>query len=37
MEESSMRAIPVMKGDKVIGVVTIEDIGRAYSIASQKT
>lgn len=36
MEENSMRAIPVMKDDKVIGIVTLEDIGRIYSIASQR-
>jgi Zn-dependent protease/predicted transcriptional regulator len=37
MEESSLRAIPVMKDNKVIGVVTLEDIGRVYSIESQRT
>ncbi|MDP3791051.1 MAG: site-2 protease family protein [Candidatus Omnitrophota bacterium] len=36
MEESGLRAIPVTKGGKIIGIVTIEDIGRVYSIASQR-
>ena len=37
MEEKMIRAIPVMKDSKVIGVITLEDIGRVYSIASQRT
>jgi len=36
MEESSLRAIPVTREGKFVGVVTLEDIGRVYSIASQK-
>jgi len=36
MEENSLRAIPVVRDDKVVGVVTIEDISRVYTIASQK-
>lgn len=37
MEESRMRALPVIKENGVIGVVTYEDIGRVYSMVSQKT
>ncbi|MDD5136649.1 MAG: site-2 protease family protein [Candidatus Omnitrophica bacterium] len=37
MHENGMRALPVMKGAEVIGVVTIEDIGRVYAMASQRT
>jgi len=36
MEENSLRALPVMNGEKPTGIVTIEDIGRIYSLASQK-
>ncbi|MBI5124456.1 MAG: site-2 protease family protein [Candidatus Omnitrophica bacterium] len=36
MEENSIRAVPVIKGGRVIAVVTLEDIGRIYSIASQR-
>lgn len=36
MQESGIRALPVMKDNKVIGVVTLEDIARVYSITSQK-
>jgi stage IV sporulation protein FB len=36
MEENSLRAIPVTREGKFVGVVTLEDIGRIYSIASQK-
>lgn len=35
MQEKHMHAVPVMKDDVAIGIVTLEDIGRAYSIASQ--
>jgi len=36
MHENGIRALPVMKDDLVVGVVTIEDIGRVYAMASQK-
>ncbi|MDP3804878.1 MAG: site-2 protease family protein [Candidatus Omnitrophota bacterium] len=36
MHEKSVRALPVMREDKVIGVVTIEDIGRIYAMTAQK-
>lgn len=36
MQESSLRAIPVVRADKIVGVVTIDDISRVYAIASQK-
>ena len=36
MEDNGIRALPVMKQGKAIGLVTLEDIGRVYSIASQK-
>lgn len=36
MEENRVRALPVMKNGKVIGVITLEDIGRIYAITSQK-
>lgn len=35
IQESGMRAVPVMRDDKVVGVVTLEDVGRVYAIASQ--
>ena len=35
MSEKGLRALPVVRGDKVVGVVTIEDITRAYAMASQ--
>ncbi len=35
MQERNMHALPVIDGEKVVGIVTLEDIGRAYSIASQ--
>lgn len=37
MQAHTVRALPVMKADKVIGVVTLEDIGRVYAIASERT
>ena len=37
MEESGIRALPVIRDGKAIGVVTLEDIGRVYAIASQRT
>ncbi|MDD5428003.1 MAG: site-2 protease family protein [Candidatus Omnitrophica bacterium] len=36
MHEKGMRALPVMKDNEVVGIITIEDIGRVYAIASQK-
>ena len=36
MNENQIGALPVMKDDKVAGVVTLEDIGRVYAMASQK-
>lgn len=36
MHEKGMRALPVMKDGKLAGVITIEDIGRTYSVASQR-
>ena len=30
-----VRALPVMKEEKVVGIITIEDIGRIYAMASQ--
>lgn len=36
MEENKLRAVPVARDGKIVGVVTIEDIGRVYSLASQK-
>jgi len=35
MQETGLRALPVLKDDKVIGVVTLEDVGRVYAMASQ--
>lgn len=37
MEENGIRALPVIRDGKVLGIVTLEDIGRVYAIASQKT
>ena len=36
MQENNVRALPVLKGTDVIGIVTIEDISRVYSIMSRK-
>jgi predicted transcriptional regulator len=36
MEENGMRALPVMKSGKAVGVVTLEDIAKVYTITSQK-
>jgi len=36
MHENEIRALPVMRSDEVIGVVTIEDIGRVYGMISQR-
>ncbi|MBN1354478.1 MAG: CBS domain-containing protein, partial [Candidatus Omnitrophica bacterium] len=32
MQEYSIKALPVMRGESVIGVVTIEDISRVYTV-----
>jgi CBS domain-containing protein len=34
MRESGARAMPVMKADKVAGVITLEDISRVYAMVS---
>lgn len=36
MGENGIGALPVFKDGKIAGVVTLEDIGRVYSLASQK-
>jgi CBS domain-containing protein len=36
MQEGHMRSLPVMRDKEVIGVVTLEDIGRIYAIVSQR-
>jgi hypothetical protein len=36
MGEHDTRALPVFKGGVVTGVITLEDIGRIYSITSVK-
>jgi Zn-dependent protease/CBS domain-containing protein len=36
MQESVMAALPVMRGEDVVGIVTLEDIGRAYAVLSQR-
>jgi Zn-dependent protease/CBS domain-containing protein len=36
MEQHTLRALPVTREGKFVGIVTLEDIGRVYSIASQR-
>lgn len=36
MQENEMRAIPVVKDSQVLGVITLEDIGRVYAMASHR-
>ncbi len=36
MQESNMKALPVVKDGRAIGVVTIEDITRVYSLMSKR-
>jgi predicted transcriptional regulator len=36
MQENSFRALPVVQDSSVVGVITFEDIGRVYSMLSQK-
>jgi predicted transcriptional regulator len=35
MQENGLTALPVMRGGDVIGVITLEDIGRIYAMASR--
>lgn len=37
MNEKQVRALPVVNNGKVLGVVTLEDVGRVYSLVSAKT
>ncbi|MBN2452838.1 MAG: site-2 protease family protein [Candidatus Omnitrophica bacterium] len=34
MSDTGLRALPVMKGDKVAGVITIEDVSKAYAMVA---
>ncbi len=34
MEESQLKALPVVKDKKILGVITLEDISRVYSVMS---
>jgi Zn-dependent protease len=36
MDESHLKALPVIKGDKILGIITLEDISRVYSIMSRR-
>ncbi|MGB2706042.1 MAG: site-2 protease family protein [Candidatus Omnitrophota bacterium] len=36
MQEHNMRALPIVKGGKVVGIVTIEDITRVYSVMADR-
>lgn len=36
MQENGVRALPVTREDKVVGVVTLEDIGRVYAMMSHE-
>ncbi len=36
MQDSEMRALPVVKDGSVVGVVTLEDIGRVYAMISRR-
>jgi len=36
MQESNLKALPVLRGGSVIGIVTIEDISRVYSVMSKR-
>jgi CBS domain-containing protein len=35
MQENNARSLPVMRDNKVIGVITLEDIGRVYAMVSR--
>ncbi len=37
MQDNDMRALPVMRNDEVVGIITLEDIGKVYSMVSQRT
>jgi len=37
MHEKVIGAMPVLKDGEVVGIITLEDIGRVYAMASQKT
>lgn len=36
MQDASLRALPVIKAGQVVGVVTLEDVGRIYSVVSER-
>jgi predicted transcriptional regulator len=36
MQNSNVKALPVLRGESVIGIVTIEDIMRVYSVMSRR-
>ncbi|MFH1753360.1 MAG: site-2 protease family protein [Candidatus Omnitrophota bacterium] len=36
MDEARLKALPVVKDDKILGVVTLEDISRVYSVMSKR-
>ena len=36
MQEAQMGALPVMRENKVVGIITFEDIGRVYAMLSQR-
>ena len=36
MEENQIKALPVVRGSTVCGVVTLEDLGRVYTIMTQR-
>lgn len=37
IQESGVGAMPVLKDGEVVGVITLEDIGRVYAMVSQRT
>ena len=36
MQNSGMKALPVLRGESIVGIVTIEDIMRVYSVMSKR-
>lgn len=36
MEESKLKAIPIIEGGRLIGIITMEDLGKIYSLMSSK-
>jgi CBS domain-containing protein len=36
MEENQIKALPVVKNSVVFGVITLEDLGRVYSLMTRK-